>query len=56
MQTTCSSTYGIKKDTAYQYENIIPNVKYSQRSIMMRCCFAASGPEQLATLNTKMNF
>ena len=44
-----------KKGTAHQHQNLIPTVKYGGGSSMVWGCFAASGPEQLAIIDGRMN-
>ena len=44
-----------KKGTSHKHQNLIPNVKYGGRSVMVWDCFAASVPGQLAIIDRKMN-
>uniref|UniRef100_A0A9J7ZRY6 Transposase n=1 Tax=Cyprinus carpio carpio TaxID=630221 RepID=A0A9J7ZRY6_CYPCA len=41
-------------NTTFQKKNIIPTVKYGGGSVMVRGCFAASGPGRLAVINGTM--
>uniref|UniRef100_A0AAY4D9A2 Transposase n=1 Tax=Denticeps clupeoides TaxID=299321 RepID=A0AAY4D9A2_9TELE len=52
----CVSRYIWRKsNTAFQKKNIIPTVKYGGGSVMVRSCFAASGPERLAVIDGTLN-
>ncbi|KAK3510959.1 hypothetical protein QTP70_027804 [Hemibagrus guttatus] len=44
-----------KSNTAFHKKNIKPPVKYGGGSVMVWCCFAASGPGRLAVINGTMN-
>lgn len=44
-----------KKNTAFEKKNIVPTVKHGGGSVMIRACFAASGPGQLAMIDGTMN-
>ncbi len=44
-----------KTNTAFHKKNIIPTVKHGGGSVMVWCCFAASGPGRLVIINGTMN-
>ncbi len=43
-----------KTNTAFYKKNIIPTVKHGGGSVMVRCCFAASGHGRLAVIDGTM--
>ena len=54
LEVTHNTMCGEKKGSAQQHQNLIPTLKYGGVSIMVWGCIAASGPGQLATIDSKM--
>lgn len=43
------------KNIVYQHKYLMPNVKFSGGGVMIRTCFAASGPEYLTVMESTMH-